>query len=156
MHKLFILGNVILIAMVAYLVFGPQNTITAFAVLEDGPNHVILGGVLYFNMTDMDTGKVKEKQYLTDKNIYLVRMEDDIEDFSKIRQLEEWELTGDADGEEKHCNDEKYPNQKYFYDDNENKVKDENEFEFFGTYVDTRGCFKVKLPDSKFIVVISK
>ncbi|MEA3378385.1 MAG: hypothetical protein U9Q69_01975 [Nanoarchaeota archaeon] len=153
MKRIFLGVNILLLAFIGFLIFSPNDFLTSYVVLERGLDHIVVGSVLYYNITDVETGRVLERDVIENQTIYLIRPKDEIIDFELIKEIDSWILEKDADSEEGYCELREYENKKYYYDANENNKKDEGEFELYSTYVDEKGCFNVKLPDEMFIAV---
>lgn len=155
MKKFFIGINILLITFIGFLVFSPNDYLTGYVVLEKGLDNVIIGSVLYYNLTDLDTGQVLEKDIIRNQTIFMVRPKyiEEIKDDDKIKELDSWIITKDADNEGDLCTIRDYENKKYYYDENKNNKKDEEEFELYSTYVDENGCFNIKLPDELFVII---
>jgi hypothetical protein len=156
MKKILIGINIAVLVICLYLMFGTNESITGYVILNDGEDANIVSSVLHYEFRDLEGGNVA-KQYITDTEIYLAREDDYIEKFDRLILLDEWVITSDADGLDDYCKENNYVNRKYFYDeDNDGEQENNDEFIFYSVIVDDKGCFSVKLPDEKFVVVMEK
>ncbi|RME54293.1 hypothetical protein D6777_04235 [Candidatus Woesearchaeota archaeon] len=149
MKKVLIVTNILLILAASYFIFGNNTTITGRAILG---NDVILGSTLYYTVTDLENSDMISKEYVKNTEVFLARPEKEVKDFSRLIKLEEFDLTSDADNEKDYCQERTYHNIVYFYDLNNNKLREDNEELVYSTTTDDDGCFAIKLPDEDFVV----
>lgn len=153
MKKWIIIMNVLALSILGFFLFSGNN-FTGYVVLRDGLDSVIVGSSLYYKVTDVKTGELITNDYITDQEAFFVREGDEIADFSNIKLVKRWQVTADADGSDDYCDKRDYENKKLYYDGNNNGVKDDDEFYLYSAIVDEKGCFNVRLPDERFIVVL--
>ncbi|MEK6816746.1 MAG: hypothetical protein AABY09_03970 [Nanoarchaeota archaeon] len=154
MKKWIIIMNVLALSILGFFLFSGNN-FTGYVVLRDGLDSVIVGSSLYYKVTDVKTGELITNDYITGQEVYFVREGDEIADFSRLMTVKAWQLKADADGSEDYCDNRDYGNRKLYYDGNGNGMRDDGEFYLYSVVVDEKGCFNVRLPDEKFIVVLS-
>ncbi|MBU2589780.1 MAG: hypothetical protein KKF52_01720 [Nanoarchaeota archaeon] len=145
---LFISVNLILISLIAVLIF-KNPEITGFAVVDN--EEMLVKYIASIEVSDLEIGE-KKTTYMKEKEVYFFLDEDKGFDIEKLIFLDEKSITVDVDDEDLECLEREYFTKKYYLDDNENSVFDEEPV-IYSAKTDKDGCVAARLPKKDYRLV---